>query len=184
MPSIEITDRDFKRMQRLAEPLVHTPTTLVTEMLDVFEEHKKNADSHRSNSKEAIKSYSFEAPPPLAYAKFLSGMIGVRQPEKANWNSMAALCLELVLEQRNMSPEQAGKLIDLNVQKGRKVDSGYKYIEKFDISYQGVSAEHAALVIGKTARFLGEAAYVDFIWRERDDAFAPGKAAALSYDLG
>lgn len=182
MPTIEITEPDFKRMQLLAEPLVDTPASLFTKMLDVFEKHGKNLVSSLASSNRETKVYSFDAPPPLVHVKVISGLIGTSTPRKANWDSMVALCLELVLEQ-NVSPERAGTLIDLNIKRGRKVDEGYKYLEDSNVSYQGVSAKHAALIIGKTARFLRSGAHVDFIWREREDAFAPGKVGALSYDL-
>lgn len=182
MPIIEISEGDFRRMQRLAEPLVDTPTTLVTKLLDVYEVSQKQSKLVGNTKRESENIFSFDAPPPLVHVKFLSGVIGTHSPERATWDSMVALCLKLVRQ----SISDIGTLnatIDLNVVKGKKVDEGYKFLPELDLSYQGVSAQHAASVIGKTARFLREGAFVDFVWREKDGAYAPGKYGALSYDL-
>lgn len=182
MPTIEISDEDFARMQRLAEPLIDTPTSFVSKMLDRFEDSESNSTSGVSKTPGFLGVFPFDSAPPLVHVKLISGIIGVRSPKKASWDSMVALCLEMVTEQQ-VGIEQVGTLIDLNVVGGKKSNEGYKFLPKLNRSYQGVSAQHAATVIGKTARFLREGAHVDFVWRQKEGAHAPGQTAALSYDL-
>ena len=181
MPAIDISEEDFKRMQRLAEPLVDTPTTLVTKLIDAFEKSREAQVNHQKSPTD-VKVYSFDAPPPLVHVKFISGVIGSVAPRKASWDSMTALCLELMSD-HSQDVKFIARTIDLNVVEGKKVDEGYKYLSNKNLSYQGVSAAHAAKVIGKTARHLRVGAFVDFIWREKEEAFAPGQIGALSYDL-
>ena len=179
MPMIEISDSDFARMKRIAEPFVDTPKTIVSKLLDHFEARSTGTDVKPSKRSEHVEVYPFEAPPPLVHVKFISGVIGQNSPKTQSWDAMVALCLELCLEYRD-DVEWISHQIDLNIVRGKKTDEGYKYLKEKDVSYQRVSAQHAASVIGKCSKLLGEGAYVDFIWRQKEDAYAPGKIAGLS----
>lgn len=177
MPQIEISDGDFLRLQAIAVPLVDTPASVVNRLLDMHD--GQTTEDKKSKN---IKVYGFDAPPPLVHVKFISGIIGVHQPEKQNWDSMVNLSVKLTHKQEK-SVERLAKILDLNIAKGLKDDEGYKYLPDLKLSYQGVSAKHAAKVIGNAARYLKEGAHVDFVWRQKDGAFAPGQIAALSYDI-
>ena len=174
---IEVFPADFARLQKLAVPLVDTPASVVSRLLDAYEK-----GAVREEAGAAVMVSKFENPPPQAHTKVLSGKIGIHEPEKATWDAMVSLCFRLVAK-KFMDVAAAGTRIGLNTTEGKKTDEGYKYVADLNASYQGVSAQHAAKVIGSTARILGEDAYVDFIWREKEDAHAPGRIGSLSYAL-
>ncbi|WP_040818139.1 T4SS efffector SepA family protein [Litoreibacter arenae] len=177
MPNIEISDADFLRLQAIAVPLVDTPASVVSGLLDMHESQTIGGEKPKN-----VQVYGFDSPPPLVHVKFISGMIGLHQPEKQNWDSMVNLSVKLTHKQEK-SVERLAKILDLNITDGFKDDEGYKYLPDLKLSYQGVSAKHAAKVIGNAARFLNEDARVDFVWRQKDGAFAPGQVAALSYEI-
>ncbi|MCK0167453.1 hypothetical protein MWU52_07835 [Jannaschia sp. S6380] len=174
MKAIEVQDRDFARLQALAVPLEDTAASVVTRLLDRFEASTEAADSG------AIESvvYGPTDIPPMRHTKLLDGSIENRTPEKMTWDAMIRLAFHAVLE-RDPSIDNLRKTSGANVVSGRKETEGYKYDQKFDFSYQGVSAEDAVKILVRCVKQLQTIGSIEFEWRQKEDAHKPGQRASL-----
>lgn len=182
MPRIEISEFDFTRLQGYAEPLVDTPATALTKVLNKLEGISSTASFAQpahSQSAEAPGVYGPTNLPPLTHTKFLSGRIGERKPEKNTWDSMVQLGLRCLFEKYGTAQNVRTKS-GANLLSGSKTDEGYKFIPDLDLSYQGVSAEDAAKILIRIARDLEVALVVNFVWRDKAQAYKPGVSGCIN----
>lgn len=177
---IQITERDFQRLQSIAEPLVDTPASVVTKILDFFEQGKGSLPS-AAPLKHEIKVLEFSSGqiPPLTHTKLLAGSFEEIEPEKATWDSLYKLALTRTFK-RHPDLKELRRISGANLVAGTKEDEGYRPIPNFQFSYQGVSATDAAACVARCARALGCEAWFEFEWRQKDGAHAPGKRARVS----
>ena len=181
MPHIEIEQNDYERLQKMAEPFVDTPASVLTRVLDAFmaaSDAEAIVEAHEIVS--GVEEYDFYDAPPLVHVKLISGRIGSTEPITKTWDGMVRHAVELVLA-RVDGVSAAKPLLDLNMVEGEKVDDGYKFVPELGISYQGVSAQHAAKVVANAARFLRQEALVEFHWRNKAEAHFPGRFAKLRF---
>lgn len=185
MPTVEMDQVIYERLQEIATPFVDTPATVIQRLLDMYDERlasdsSDDAGRGGSNESSAAEVYDFYGAPPLVHVKLVAGSIGGAEPSVRSWDGMVSLAFSLV-QKRTKSVSKTKSILDLNAVEGCKSDDGYKFVENLNASYQGVSAQHAAKVISNAARFLQLEAVVDFHWRNKPEAYAPGKFATLRF---
>lgn len=175
---IEILDSDFVRLQTIAEPLIDTPASVVTRLLDMFERVK--VDHQPPATVKSDEKYTLETIPPLTHTKIMSGHFNNSKPSKQNWDSFVRQSLIEVLKYSE-SIEDLRRKSGANVKEGQFEDHGYKYVAENNFSFQGVSAEDAVKIIGRCARALDVSFEIEFIWRENPDAYRPGKRGLIKF---
>ncbi|MBR9650865.1 T4SS efffector SepA family protein [Thalassovita aquimarina] len=181
MPTIEITEHDFLRLQRYAEPLVDTATTAFTKVLDMLESINAAEEAVPSMSEKngrKVEVFGAGSIPPLRHAKLMAGSFRGKSPDKATWDAMVRLALETLFSEYGDVQMLRGTS-GANVVQGQKTDEGYKYLPDLGFSYQGVSAEDAVEIIVRSARVLNANAWIDFVWRNKADAFRPGEQGRI-----
>ncbi len=180
MKMIEIDQADFMRLQKIAVPLVDTPATAFSRVLDYYEEgNRAPSVAAASNVEDSIMTFGIEDIPPMTHTKLLNGRFNDRIPEKINWDGLVRLALVSTIDSSGSSKD-LHRLSGANVVYGGKNTEGYKYVPSHDFSYQGVSAVGAVEIVVRCAKALGCSGHIEFEWRNKPNAHHPGKRAVLS----
>lgn len=182
MPTIEITDHDFARLQKVAVPFIDTPATAFTKVMDAFE-RANTATAAPASAPIApanLPVYHHDNLPPLTHTKLLEATFDGKQPEKVAWDALVRLAL-IETKQQAGSIQGMRKIAAANIVEGRKDDEGYKFLPEHGFSYQGVSAEDAVKIVFRCAKGLKVNFFAEFEWRSKDDAYRPGERARLEY---
>lgn len=176
MPTIEITDEDFARLQKLATPFIDTPATTLSRVLDHFE---ADGSSKPASPDPLYPTYTEQRLPPLTHTRILDARLGDLTPERATWDALVRLSLICTLKQVG-SVRELRTASGANVAQGKKETDGYRFVPGHQFSYQGVSAEDAVQIITRCAKVLGETVLVEFEWRNKEGAYRPGERARLT----
>ncbi len=175
MPTIEISDASFSRLQAYATPLVDSVETALSKVLDLAD-------------KAASKGASAPAPAPmkpgnapdLSHATLTSAAINGKTlpPGQCNWN---ALLLAVAEEAAHHLPNGAklSHLIVVNHVEGQKEDSGYKFLKSANLSIQGQTSNNAWKAIAYLAKATGIKVEAGFYWSNHPKAAKPGETGQL-----
>lgn len=177
---IEISERNFRRIQELAEPLIDTLDSVLARVLDHYEENKSRSGKAAAASQKKIAEISsaelFDPvrPPDLTHTRVLEAQICGRSLRSPNWNAIIDETFRIA------STEMTGlfslrKVAPINFVEGVKTDEGYHYLSDIRISVQGQSANDAWRSISRIARHFGFKVEVLFVWREKEGAAQPGR---------
>jgi hypothetical protein len=182
MPTIEITDHDFARLQKVAIPFIDTPATAFTKVMDAFEGNNTIVGPALAlvRTECALPVYHHDNLPPLTHTKLLEARFGDVQPEKSSWDALVRLAL-VEVRKKVGTIQDLRKMAAANVVEGRKDDEGYKFLPEHGFSYQGVSAEDAVKIVFRCAKGLKVDFSAEFEWRSKEDAYRPGERARLEY---
>ena len=180
MKNISITDTTFHRLEKMITSFNDTPETVINKLLEHYEKSKVGDTEvvvpEATNRK--IQSYTSEIIPNLRFAKLLDAGFDDTRPDKIKWNEMLKLALIKVMESCK-DINELRRISGAKVVKERKEDTGYKFIETHNFSYQGVNSINAAAIVNRCANFLGCEAYFEFEWRYNEGAYKPGERALL-----
>jgi len=190
MPTIDISDADFRRLQQVAVPLVDTQSSVISKLLDHWFEGPQSAKTSGAAlvAPSHINTYGPDKISGLiesnafVHIKLMDGSFNGRKPEKNNWDAITRLALITVIKTYKTVSELR-RLSGANVVQGKKIDEGYKYLSAFDFSYQGVSAEAAVKIVVQCAQALKCGAYLEFVWRNREGAYRPGERATIKVSV-
>jgi hypothetical protein len=175
---IEIADSDFPRLQAIAQPFVDTPASVITRLLDLYE--NGIAAKPATERFPDIKRHSLEKLPPLTHTKVMDGHFDGAKPSKFNWDGFVRHALIQALGASG-SIDGLRRASGANIKEGKFEDQGYKFVPSHNFSFQGVSAEDAAKIIGRCARSLKVPFKIEFIWRDKPDAFRPGERGFIEF---
>lgn len=174
MPQIEISDADYARLKALAEPFVDTPATVIGRLLDWYRDDLREP----LGAQEKSLPMMLTEVPPLTHTKLLSSTLEGRAPQKNAWDSLLVAALNAALEKLG-DVDDLKRVSGANITIGRKETDGYKFVNSLGYSYQGVSAEDSIKIVRRICRHFNWRCDIDFEWRQKDDAFLPGKRAHL-----
>ena len=178
MQHIEISDDNFQRLQKVAIPLVDTLNSVITKLLDSYETNNSSNNNNINKNMDNYEKFESDKIPPLLHTKLMSARFNELVPERINWDSLVRLALKQVFDKyKNVG--ELYRLSGANVVDGQKNDEGYKFVSSHKFSYQGVSAEDAAIIVVRCAKALGCKAFFEFEWRNKDAAYRPGKRGAV-----
>lgn len=187
MPTLNIPEDLFKRLQKLAIPLVDTHTTVIERLLDDYESRRRSANAQpvvpqRPKPEPSAMAFSPDAPPDLRHASVLSARFGTRVA--SGWNKLVQDA-HIEAASRLGSLGALRKVTKSNFINGRAgsedTKKGYRHVPEIDISIQNVDAGHAWLNALRLARHLGIEIGVDFEWMLKNDAAYPGRKGHLSW---
>jgi hypothetical protein len=183
MPTVEISDTTFRRLQAHASPLVDTPDSVIDRLLDYFEEaHENGRTAVTSGSHDPTAAIRFEANevPSLTHTKLRKARLGDRELPRPNWNELVRTVVEAGLD-RLGSIEELLRVTDARIVKGTKHDGGYSPLAGRGISIQGVDAHDAWRISYGLARKLSLPIEVIFEWRDKEGAAHPGEIGTMGW---
>jgi hypothetical protein len=182
-----ISEENFKRLQRLAVPLVDTLDSALTRILDSYENEFRNSETSplvpapKATTLPIERPYHPFDPPDLTHTKVTFASVGSKSLDSPTWN---ALLDELVrLAKRQLGDFSAVRKVSLvNLVQGEKVDDGYHFLADIGISVQGQSANDAWRGIAQIARAIDRRVQVHFFWRSKEKALRPGEGGCFQID--
>jgi predicted transcriptional regulator len=183
MPSIEIADSTFKRLQALAKPLIDTPDSVIDRLLDHYEDAREGRGACSANgTQDAAAMLRFDPGqlPSLTHAKLRKASFAGRDLPRPNWNELVRTAVEAGLE-RFKSADELIRVTDARIVKGAKTDEGYSPLPGRGISVQGVDAHDAWRIAYGLARKLSVPIEVIFEWRDKEGAAHPGEVGATGW---
>jgi len=189
MTTLEIPESLFKRLQRLAIPLVDTHITVLERILNDYESKSLNdrppiraavpcgpvADS-------GILEFSPDAPPDLRYADVRIARFADRKA--FGWNKLVHEA-HIEAMSRLGSVEAVRSVTRSNFIIGRAgsddTKKGFRHVPAISISIQNVDAAHAWSNTLRLARHLHVEVTVEFEWKQKSDAVHPGGRGRLAW---
>jgi len=190
--AITISDSNFKRIQKISEPLVDSVDSVLERLLDAYERNRQDeakvgtsADTRLATAYlgiEVVKQasglvqgeYDSFDPPDLTHTGINSAKFGGAQVNSPNWNVMLEIAIRQAVRKLG-SVEALRKVVPINVMDGKKTDQGYRYLADVNVSVQGQSAKDAWKATAKIARRLGRTVHVQFYWQNKEGAEHPGE---------
>ena len=182
MPHVELSEPTFKRLQRLAKPLIDTPSTVIDRLIDHYEDAGEGADAPAANGKDPAAMIRFDAAevPSLTHTKLRKASFGGRELSRPNWNELVRTAIEAGLE-RLKTVEELLRVTDARIVKGTKTDEGFSPLASRGISVQGVDAHDAWRIAYGLARKLSLPVEVIFEWRDKEGAAHPGEIGTIGW---
>lgn len=176
MPSIDIKEATFQRLQRHAKPLVDSPDTVINKALDALE----GVDAEESRPVANAGEHRIDplALPNLTHTKVLGASIGGIAIKRPNWNGLLDEMLRRAMGQLG-SLDKVHKVCPVNMVQGRKADEGYAYLADIKVSVQGQDANSACRAVVAAAQALGMEVDIAFMWRLKEGAAHPGEHARI-----
>ena len=179
-PSVDLTPQTFKRLQAHAIPLVDTIETVITRMLDSFE-NLSTASAPEAGDGQSVRSFNPNTPPDLTHAKILGVTFAGKKLGRSedNWNGLLNAAVREAAA-RAKTPAEFEQMMVVNHVKGEKRDEGYRPLADTGISVQGQDANGAWRAACHIAQQLGCDLSVKFAWREKDGAAFPGVTGQMT----
>lgn len=188
MPTIQISDEVFARLQAAATPLVDTFDSVISRLLDVSNSrstfvpignnHSLSTSAKALGPVESKRRECVIDLGDLAFTKVLQATVGSRKASK--WNELLIAAHAEALAHlgslnaiRRVSP---AALAD-----GNREDSGYHFIPSLGFSIQYVDSNNAWQYSLKIAQALRVEIDVAFMWRHREGALRPGESGELHW---
>jgi hypothetical protein len=204
MSTIEVPDALFSRLQKLAIPLVDTPTTVIERVVNHYESCKetevailerayghveswgqgKRGAAPEQQGDPRFKSQTFEpkSPPDLRHTRIISAGFAGRGAD--GWNRLVHVA-HVEAMRRLGSVDALRRMSKSNMIVGRPMSEdekkGYRYIAEINVSIQNVDAGHAWSNSLRLAEALNVELEVDFEWMPKNEAAYPGQMGRLSY---
>lgn len=173
---IEISDADFERLKKYAEPLVDTPASIISRIIDAYE---RQSTQHARVHQE-VRQFDAGSLPDLTHTRLLNASFGEATIQKPTWDSLLKVVLIHIFKKYG-SISAVHEISGANVVAGIKNDSGYKPLGEFPFSYQGQSAVDIARCAIKTAKSLNCSLTLSFEWRDKEGSAFPGERGAINF---
>ncbi|MGE0769428.1 MAG: hypothetical protein AB7L90_23560 [Hyphomicrobiaceae bacterium] len=182
MPTVDISDATFQRLQAHAKPLVDTTDSVIDRLLDYFEDAHSDAQAGTSAVKDPVALIRFNPHelPSLTHTKLRKAEFGGRELARPNWNELVRTAVEAGLD-RLGGVEELLRVTDARIVKGTKTDEGFSPLGTRGISVQGVDAHDAWRITYGLARKLSMPVEVIFQWRDKEGAAHPGEIGAVEW---
>lgn len=180
MPQIEVSDKNFRRLQSLAQPLIDTVNTVIDRLIDSYERSNAITDVARPQ-KVTVPMTEFDpaSPPPLTHTKLRSAMFGGIEIDRPKWADVVRTALEVGIGRLGFDNLRTST--DANIVKGKKTSDGYSYLPKLDVSVQGEDAQDCWRIAFDLAKKINVPLNVSFEWRDKEGAANPGQMGKLTW---
>lgn len=187
MPTIEISESLFAKLQKLAVPLVDTPVTVLERLLSQYEAQTGQAAASAGQTgpreRRGDQPLSESEPgkvPSLRHTRILTAEFAGRKAD--GWNSLVHVAhIEAV---RRLGSVEAvrristGKMM-LGHANSERAKAGYRYVAEINACIQNVDANHAWANTFRLAKALKVPVEVELEWLDKREAAYPGKTARL-----
>jgi hypothetical protein len=177
LKQIEVSASTFEMLQKMAKPLVDTPDSVISRLIDNYENQRLTSlNGADLTSQSSTKIFNCGDAPKLTHTKVVAAKVnGKTLGDKVNWNKLLS---EVVVIAANncKTDEDLRRAIIVNFVKGRKEDQGYQFLPKANLSFQGQSADGAWKAIWHIVRRFDIGIEIDFLWYNKPEAEFPGEA--------
>lgn len=187
-PVIRISTETFSMLQKVAQPLVDTPDSAIRKALVAYLE-MQSSDSTTGTSRNSVPTlphahgvmtFDPDTPPDLTHASFKTGFVADRPVDK--WN-------RLLIEAHAKAFESVGKDIaalqrisEANIRQEETTEAGFKPVNDFGFSVQGVESNKAWSISRGLAKKFGFPISIEFRWQQKEGAAFPGQAGRIHYE--
>jgi len=182
MQQIDISDSDYKYLQSLAVPFEDTPATILSKVLEKYKEMDCELEVETPQTRMSLHEnsiFSMKNLPNVSFTKIRSASISGIKCKTLNWNNILEEMIEKALHVNDF--ESVRKKLSLQMKKGKFTESGYRFIESLDISFQGVDAQRACKNISELAAHLGLTVEITLLWDDKPKAQFPGEEGTLRF---
>lgn len=172
---VMISDEVFARLQKLAIPIIDTPETVLSRILDEIEGVGCSLEPTR-------KTYSAFVPPDLTHTKVTKITCGETTTGlnlRPTWNSLLLSIIRKAKEKAKDTAEFKESL-PIPYVDGERTGGGFKHYPDIGLSLQGQDANAAWRMSCRLARRLNIPVRVEFTWRYKEGAAFPGENGELS----
>jgi hypothetical protein len=189
MTTLEIPESLFKRLQKLAVPLVDTHVTVLERIINEYESQNQNnrppiaaGTPGRPVVDSGVPEFSPDAPPDLRHADVRMARFAGRKAfgwnklvHEAHMEAMSRLGSVEALRNATRSNFIIGRASSDDTKKG------FRHVPAINISIQNVDAAHAWSNTLRLARHLNVEVTVEFEWKQKSDAVHPGGKGRLTW---
>jgi hypothetical protein len=180
MPSIQLSQATFERLQMLAEPLVDTPESIIKRLLDSHGSAFHPAKAAQPLTVAKPREFDPLKAPKLTHTKVFSASFAGRELAAPGWNRLLDEALSYAMKQL-VNFEEIKRIAVINIVEGKKEDEGYHHLTDVGISVQGQDANSAWRGTIYIARRLNVPVEVEFAWRDKEGAERPGEAGKMTF---
>jgi len=181
VPSINVSQEVFERLQRHAKPFVDSPETVITKALDALEKPAQRVDPLVPDEKvNSLPEFGALDPPNLTFTKVVAASLNGVAIKPANWNRLLdAAVIHAAAQIGDFN--KLRRIAAINIATGEKTDEGYHHLPEAGVSVQGQDANGAWRSVMFIAQNLKCSVEVSFIWRNKDGAEYPGKTGTMKF---
>lgn len=193
MPVIRISDQAFSRLQKLAEPFVDTPGSVIERILDHYEKNRnKNGPVAPINLaspplgeppepyEEEVPLPNPDRPPDLSHTRILSAQFNGQNLSRRYWNHLVHVAHQVAFNKLG-NFEAVRPATRSNIVRGRKPNKGFYYDSTIGVSIQRVGSTQAWSQVLHLARRLNVPVSVEFEWRHKAPAAYRDKRGSLDW---
>ena len=180
MPQVELSEATFKRLQKLARPLIDTTSSVVEKLIDHYEDTTGSAPTGTAAIAAAARKFSASDTPPLTHTKLRRAAFAGKELVRPNWAELVRTAIEAAYAKAG-SFEALQQMTDAHIAKGVKTDEGFSPLGTSGFSLQGVDAIDAWRIVLGIARRLGMPVEVTFEWRNKEAAAYPGELGEIAW---
>jgi len=189
MTTLEIPESLFRRLQKLAEPLVDTHITVLERILNDYESQNLNnrppieaAVDRRPAVDSGILEFSPDAPPDLRHADVRMARFAGRKA--FGWNKLVHEAhIEAMSRLGSIEALRNATRSNFIIGRASSDDTkrGFRHVPAINISIQNVDAAHAWSNTLRLARHLHVEVTVEFEWKQKSEAAHPGGKGRLAW---
>lgn len=187
-PVIRISAETFSMLQKVAQPLVDTPDTVIRKALVAYlNMHSLDVPIATSKSPvpappstNGVMTFDPDVPPDLTHTSFKAGLVADFPVNK--WN-------RLLVEAHARAYESLGKDIgalrrvsEANIRQGETTEAGFKPVNDYGFSVQGVESNKAWSISRGLAKKFGFPISIEFRWQQKPSAAYPGQVGRIYYE--
>jgi hypothetical protein len=183
----QLSQETISRLQKIAVPLVDTYDTIISRLLDHWEQSKTEQPEQVAPGKpirtlDDGRTYVFDAslPPKLTFTTFLEGLVDDEPLPKGEvyWNGLMNAVIRRVAA-KGHDAQAIYDMLFVNAHVGKKEDNGYKFFADVGISVQGQDSNASYRQAFKLAELHGIKIEARFVWQNNEKAAFPGKGGLL-----
>jgi hypothetical protein len=179
MPTIQLSDETFSRLQALAIPFVDTPETVINRLLDSIPAALSQAGQQGPSSADTI-DLDPNFPGSLSHTRVRTASIGSESLHQPHWNKVMRE-LHIKAMKKLGSFEALEKISGANLRKGKYESEGFTFLNGAGFSIQGVDSNLAWQHSFSLAKALSLPLDVTFTWYDKEGATNPGKWGRLHW---
>jgi hypothetical protein len=185
IPSINISQELFERLQRHARPFIDTPEMVIAKGIDLLDK-AGNGVVHDNEpvvldaKGRSLPEYEALNPTDLTFTKLVSATFDGKAVTPPRWNKL----LDLAVEQaagKITDFKKLSQVVGIQLEKGEETERGFRYLPKVGVSVQAQAATPAWKSIMFIAQNLKCPVEVSFIWRNVERAAYPGKTGTMRF---
>jgi hypothetical protein len=174
MPNVNISPRNFQRLQSLAIPLVDDLDAVLERVLDAYQKENGNVGSVSRETPDdmTVRTYPGDTPPNLTFTSIRSIVVDGQQFHDKYWNPLLFHIIGLAA--KKIGKDKMMGVLDVNWSATEQ--KTFVHIPDAGIYVQGRDANLCWRSIYKLLTAANISVEVDFYWQDKPTAAFPGRS--------